>query len=290
VLLFHVISSGQETKVRNAYLETSALDAISKLGLATSEVSRRFHDSGFEPCIGLLTINECAQAILGGNVQEALLLFRCIRDLKPRLLADPASLYKAETRFLRERVPVDPFATPSERDYVFSEVEKLAEGWINSRFYDLAQKRQQVTNQEWPRTMEKYLEEIKNIRKISLSDAPRFGTFKDLKNYFWIDVVRFILAVPELTLSLEEAKSVAAEYEHFPAIVGTVCFWWYAFFVCLSNGCVPGADKANDWRHTIEAAHCESFITNDQQLYRQVTQLQPLLGPMMVNELFPTLE
>jgi hypothetical protein len=193
----------------------------------------------------------------------------------------------AEARFIREKIPVNPFATSSEKDYVFREIEALAEGRISSGVLELAQKRKRVVIHDWPRSMERYLGEVKKIRKVSLFDAPHFRTFKDVRDYFWVDVVRFILAVPEFRLSQEEAKSVAAEFERFPAIGGTVHFWWYAFFVCLSDKRIPGADKVNDWRHAVEASYCDVFITNDQQLYRQVPQLQPLLAPKMVNELFP---
>ena len=52
--------------MRYAYLETSAVDAISKSGMEASEVRCRLADNNLAPCFGLLTLNECAQAILSG--------------------------------------------------------------------------------------------------------------------------------------------------------------------------------------------------------------------------------
>jgi hypothetical protein len=270
----------------SAYFETSSLDEIVKSEIKFSQLREALDKNNFEPCIGLLTINECAQPILGGDSKTPLSLFKLIGDLKPRILIEPSMLYKAELEFLKNQEPVQPFVSSEDQEKVLSEIEILANGKISHEFYDLLVKRRDATTLIWSKHMGGYLAEIKKARRNSSLDIPRFRTFDQLKNYFQKDIVIFLMALPDLSLSSNQAEHIAANLEKFPAICGSLYFWWYAYFICLSDNRIPSNDKANDLRHLVEASYCQFFFTNDRQLYRQIPFLRPSLFPKQVKEFF----
>ena len=273
---------------RRAYFETSALDAVLKQGIPVSDIRLQLEARGLSACVGMLTLNECAQPILSDKGDVAGALFGIIRDLQPRFPARPVEMYEQEARLLRDGTPVNPFPTKAQEEYERSEVGKLADGYISREFLDLVRDRRKVKFEEWPTSMGKYVAMFKQLRRDSAGEVPKFGSFEQLEALFRGDLPRIISTLPDLRalrLSSDEADLVAANVDRCPAIRSTVYFWLNAMFVCLAHGCAPSVDKVDDWRHVVEASYCDTLITNDAQLLRSMPRLHPTLAPLHVGAL-----
>jgi hypothetical protein len=266
-----------------AYFETSALDFVVKRRVPVSAIRSQLENRGLTACVGTLTINECAQPILSDRGDAAVALFEVIRELQPRFLADPSDLYEQETRLLRDGTPVNPHPSDAQEAFVRNEVGELADGRINLRLLELVQDRRKVKFEEWPTAMEKCLAVVKELRRDSPVDVPRFGTFGQFEDFFRGDLPRFVACLPGLSLSIDQADAIAAEINLYPAIRTTVYFWCNVMFICIKDGRAPSVDKVDDYRHVVEASYCDAFITNDGQLLRSISRLHPSLTPFHVD-------
>lgn len=59
-------------------------------------------------------------------------------------------------------------------------------------------------------------------------------------------------------------------------------------FICLSGRIPPSVDKADDYRHAVEASYCDVFISGDRQLLRSIPRLHHTLLPLDIDELIGT--
>lgn len=272
-----------------AYFETSALDAIVKQEIPTSYIRRQLKARRLTACVGALTLNESAQAILSDKGDLARVTFKLIRDLKPRFLAETVDLYEQETRLVRGGTAVIPYPSEAQENFVRDEVDKLADGRINVRFVELLLDRQRVKFKEWPASMEKYLAELKKLRRNFPGNVRRFRTFEQVEAFFRPDLARFVAGLDGLSLSIDEAEAIAAAIDRYPAIRTSVYFCWNALFICLVDGRVPSVDKVDDYRHVIEASYCDVFVSNDNQLLRSIPRLHPTLAALRIDDLVPSI-
>jgi hypothetical protein len=265
-----------------AYVETSALDRPVKCGISPAEVRRRLNEQSLTPCVGGLTLNECAQPILSDLGSIVVTTFQLIRSMSPRFLASPDVLYTREVRLLQDRGDVSFFMTPAEERAAENEVDAVASGKISFTFLELLRKRRSIKFEEWPAFMNGYLSKVADLRHHSAEDAPRFRTYDQLAAFFSPDLAQWIGGMPGVSVSPSEANIIARSVDKFPAIVTTVHYWWNAFFICLSDGRIPSTDKVDDYRHAVEAAYCQVFVSGDKQLLRSLERLNRWLTPLDV--------
>lgn len=266
-------------------METSAIDALVRRSMDPAEIVGRLRHRELIPCVGTLTFNESAQPILSDRGEVASSMFELIKDIGPRFLADPASLYERELRRLRQGDLVMAFAEPDQETYARTEVAALANGLISERFLALLRDRRKAKFEEWPEVMQGYLKLVKAIRKRDPKAAPSFRSFTQLEQHFLPDLSRFVEALGGLDLLPGEAERIAQDIALYPAIRSSIYFWWNAYYICLSDGRIPSVDKVDDYRHCIEAAYCQVFVSGDRQLLRTVNRLNSGLVPLSVTDL-----
>jgi len=68
--------------------------------------------------------------------------------------------------------------------------------------------------------------------------------------------------------------------ERFPLVVTQLFAQEYLFYISASHKTAPGKDKLDDFRHLVESATCDLFVTDDGDLLTQSQKIRPFKPPM----------
>lgn len=270
------------------YLEPSAIDAVVRAGVEPVDFAIRLAKRGLTPCVGFLTINESAQAILSDRGDFARQMFRVISGIDPRILADPASLYKREIHLLRVGESVGPYSDEAQEQFSKDELARLANGEISHEFLSMVEARRRAKFEDWPITMQGYLDSVRGLRREAPKSVPAFRTFRQVEAHFLPKLSAMVQALDELDLHAGEAEQIAERIDSFPAIRSSIYFWLNAQYICLAHGTTPSVDKVDDYRHCIESSYCDLFVSNDHQLLRSLERMQPRVAPLAISDLLST--
>lgn len=257
----------QDTKhMKRAYLETNAISRAADESISGKQLRHILGTQGFVPAIGFHTIYELAKTFLNdGKVDVARTVFQIVADLDPVYCEESYEILCQEVNHCFAQKLIRPFLDGDKKSDTISEVEKLASGIFDERARSFIEGRERRFRADHPQISKN------NIRMFSEHPPQnRVRTFEDFTAYFSNGQSEVVVQIFKGKLSLEQAAAVIASIELYPAISAAVLANMYLFFVQMVQKVTPATDKVDDHRHVIEASYCDAFITNDNQLLKNL--------------------
>lgn len=264
--------------MKNAFLETSAVNRAIALGFDPTASRDRLTSSGLCPVVGLHVIYELAATfLLPEHADVGKGLFRFVRDLGPSFAPPTMNLLSQEVLRLRTNAAVLPFLPHADQVATRLEVHRLAEGIFDGSARTFIEARENEVRREHPNIAKEYIEHVRGVRSRRGNSLPSFRRFADVAEYFrdrWADMIRAIL---HGKVTSEEARELAERLTAFPAIRATLNANLYLMFICIAHEAVPGGDKLDDYRHLIDASYCDAIVLYDDKARHAAPHIAPHL-------------
>jgi hypothetical protein len=262
--------------VKKAYIETSSVNAAVDAAVTASQLGERLSALEHTAVVGLHVIYELAKTfLLPGRASHAQALFRFLEVLDPSYSPGAGNLLGQEVARLRTGAAVLPFLDHENLAATRTEVGRLARGYFDDRARDFINNRENDIDVRHPEMMRLYIDKVAELRSRDPAAAPKFSTFALAREHFTSKFPELVRGVLRGSVNQQEAAEIAARLDSFPAVRAAVNANIYLMFICISQGDIPSTEKLDDYRHFIEAAYVDSFLTNDSKQGTAAHKISP---------------
>jgi hypothetical protein len=184
-------------------------------------------------------------------------------------------LLEQEIAKLRTGVAVLPFLDPMNQIATKQEVLKLARGIFDEKAKAFIIERESKIRRENPIIAKSYIDKTINIREQKKQSKEHPQTFEQAFAELKSDFPNLIYRLLKGKVSQIEARELNMRLVSFPAIRTAAMANAYLTSILIIHGVAPGKDKIDDYRHLIEASYCDVFISDDNQLIKNIPQINP---------------
>lgn len=228
------------------------------------------------PVVGLHVIYELARTfLLPGGAPRAQALFGFLEALEPSYGPGTGNLLKQEIIRLRTGAAVLPFLDHENHAATRTEVARLARGYFDHRARAFINNRESDIQVRHPEMTLDYIDEVAELRSRDPAAAPKFPTFESSREHLTPKMPELVRDILHGSVSRTEAGEMVGRIDSFPALRAAVNANIYLMFICISQGDVPSKEKLDDYRHFIEAAYTEAFVTNDLKQATAAPKISP---------------
>jgi len=254
-----------------------------------SEFSERCQSAGCKLALGTHVMYELFRSVNKGNPEVAQESFQFLSEVKDSVEPIPvvSDLIRAEFGYAREGVRTVTVVDPLNQTSYWQEVERGALGYFEEAQRFVSQR--ESKDESWIAAHNR-----KAIREIIPPEQlKKIKTFEE----FHKQLLPFL--GPELLRDLATRQKVEFEHSHnrilgkydsFPAINTEINAQLYLLFVAGIHGDVPSADRFDDFRHLVESAHCDCFVTDEKKLLNRSQDIRPFKPTISWDQFHSSLE
>lgn len=105
-----------------------------------------------------------------------------------------------------------------------------------------------------------------------------------------IDILRELTRQQRLKTLTGTLQVVLRDPDRFPLLSTWLNAQWYEAWISASTGSAPAADKRDDFRHLVESATSDVFVTAEVNLLRRAAELSPYRQAMSATALLAALQ
>ena len=273
--------------VKKIYLETTIFNQAHRNGISGLRIKELLADNLLTPAVGIHIIYEMARIFCNKDgIETGAKLFTILRDLDPYYQPPPEILHDQEILKLKKGTAVLPFLDPINLSITKQEVERLARGICDEKARNFIVNREAALRDKHPKFASDYINILAFNEEHVFKNS--FRTFEDI--YLELEdqmpeLIYNFLNEKMQKVTLPEAHELYIGKDFFPAIRSTLRSHVYLCYICIKHKSVPRKDKIDDYRHIIEASYCDIFVTNDTQLSRTVSRINPDLEVLKGSDL-----
>ena len=280
------MSNSTGTSVLKAYLETSAVNRTEAMEMTGATIADVLRDQGLESAIGMHTIYELARGFITPEQGEkSAHLFSIIQDLAPSYVPMTWTLLEQEILKLRTGTAVLPFLGHLDYASTALEVREMARGKFSAKAEKFVRDREDRVTTGSVAQSRMYLQHIQAVRLSTTDSTPNFRTVEQVWDHFQPDIPQLIRDVLHGRISDAEARELHARLNEFPALRSAVRANVYYSAIHIIHQTTPAKDKLDDPRHVIDASYCSVFVSEDSQLKKRVSFINPDLKVRALDEL-----
>jgi hypothetical protein len=252
--------------------------------------------TGHQFAIGTHLVYELARGLLyDQHIETVRRAFSLLATLKRVVYLPPvedllrAELYEASTGTLHLAV----LSLENERRFR-DEVEALAAGEAKD-FNSFIRRREAAIRTHHPEIAAANAERVRAHLAAHPEDAPRLRTFNGYRAFALEQgagnqLVRRLAERNAVTMDARGVDRILHDPAAFPALTTWLNGQFYLAWIAGVQGATPSRDKLDDYRHLIEAARCQVFVTHDAELLRRARDLRPDLPMTAWDEFRSVLE
>jgi hypothetical protein len=259
------------------YPDTNVIERISSSWTPT-EFDKKARDGGYILCLGHQTY-ELARSFLYNHDQEAVktaLAFlseiECIDCLPTVERRIEAECYLARTGMSLITV-MGPLARAATKE----ELWKLARGSADEATEFIAKREANVAKDK-ERVTELNQTAAERAKEIDPKRAAAIKTFEDLQKELtpgragWL---KNFAKKKGYEATNDTMGRVLADPIQYPILNTVVSSQGYLYFITAFHKTAPGKDTLDDFRHLVESAMCDLFVTDDADLLKQSKRIRP---------------
>jgi hypothetical protein len=158
---------------------------------------------------------------------------------------------------------------------------ELAAGRLEAAGYAFISAREASVERNQPRYV---ADQLRQVAQATSAGTPRPKTFEEVLRLLAPQIPAMIRQ--RLTNAMpSEAIEMGARIDQFPAIRASVRADIHLWATPIIHGVGAAIDKIDDYRHIIEAAYADVFVTGDLQLAAAVPRIHPGLRVVTWHEL-----
>ena len=239
-----------------------------------SEFRDHCQSAGCKLALGTHVMYELFRSVNKGNAEVAQASFQFLSEVKDSVEPIPvvSDLIRAEFNYASDGVRtvtvVDPFSQTS----YWQEVERGALGYFDEAKRFVSQR--ESKGESWLAAH--------NRKAISESIPPeqlkKMKTFEEfhrqLVPLFGPDFLRDLAARHKIKFKYSHNR-ILGNYDSFPVINTEINAQFYLLFIAVIHGDTPSADKFDDFRHLVESASCDCFVTQEKKLLNRGQEIRP---------------
>lgn len=276
--------------MKRVFLEPNAINRIVDSGCTGPEFRTLLFNSGWLPVVGIHCIYEMARGYLSGARDDRIAAqFVVLRELDADIVK-PFDMMMAEegTKFMTGAV-VDPFLSGNHLKRAQDELRRLASGVLSGRGREFLVKREAEIEAHLPALAVPAIAQFQKAKRNHPEELGACRCYEDIYALLEPEFPKIISQIEGAAIDFNTAKLVAKRLDDFPCLKTAVRAHVYINFVCWVHGAIPGKDKLDDPRHVMDAAYCDSFVTKDRQLFRNLCYYNPDLDGLWWDEFWESL-
>lgn len=190
------------------------------------------------------------------------------------LLPDVRILIKAEFHLARFGVPIITVVDPLTEAATWEFIEKLIRGSFDEVSL-LIQKRDEQISVELAKYSDHNLEHFRSTEPKGRKSLKTFRKFEEqFRPRLGPGMVRYLMETYGAGMGSDVAR-ILTQRHRFPIINTFVSTQIYVNFIQVIHRSNPAKDKPDDFRHLIESASCDQFVTGDADLVARSAELCP---------------
>lgn len=245
----------------------------------TTGFEERARSADCHLALGLHIIYELARGfIFPRHIETAKGVFKFLSELDRLELLPPLdAVVRAEFHLAATGVPIITVLEPHNQLLARQEILKLASGYADDARQFISARESDISLRH-PEIARSNMMLARDFLSRNPDRRPQMRTFAGFREQVLPtgrQTLRNLATRHGITVHDSRLDAILNDPGLFPVLNTWLNAQWYLVYVSAMHQAVPSPDKLDDFRHLIESANCDVFVTNDTELVHRSQTIQP---------------